>query len=113
MAIKTLSLPTTTPIFNMLTTDTLQITFTQAGLFCSKDSDDFSPNLPNDTQFSVGDVWPNQQQYPNGASPAGDDDARYHFKTEANAKCGDDAKATGGGGTIHVGTGTRPGSAKY
>ncbi len=101
MAIKTLSLPTTNSVFNMLKTDTLQITFTESVLFCSRDSDDFTPNLPNDTRFNVGDVWPNQQQYPNGASPAGDDDARYHYKTAANAKCSDPA-ASGGAGTIHV-----------
>jgi hypothetical protein len=105
MAIKTLSLPTQKAVFDMLATDTLQITFTEAGLFCSKDSDDFSPNLPNDVTFNIGDVWPNQQQYPSGASPAGDDDAKYHFKTEVNAKCGDPAAGTAGG-TIHVGTGT-------
>ena len=106
MAIKTLSLPTTTSVFNMLATDTLQITFTEAGLFCSKDSDDFSPNLPNDVRFNVGDVWPNQQQYPSGATPAGDDDAKYHFKTGANAKCSDPAAGTAGG-TIHVGSSPR------
>ena len=105
MAIKTLSLPTQTAVFNMLVTDTLQITFTEAGLFCSNDSDDFNPNLPDDTRFNVGDVWPNQQQYPNGATPAGDNDAKYHFKTEPNAKCADPT-ATGGGGTIHVGSTT-------
>lgn len=107
MAIKILSLPTDTPIFNILNTDTLQITFTEAGLFCSKDSDDFTPNLPNDTPFQIGNVWPNQQQYPSGATPAGDNDAKYHFKTEPNAKCAD-ITGTGGGGTIHVGTSPRP-----
>lgn len=107
MAIKTLSLPTTTAIFDMLAIDTLKITFTQAGLFCSKDSDDFTPNLPADTHFNIGDVWPNPQQYQNGASPAGDNDAKYHFKTGPHATCADPTD-TGGGGTIHVGASPRP-----
>ncbi len=111
MAIKTLSLPTTAPIFNMLATDTLKITFTQAGLFCSKDSDDFTPNLPNDVRFNSGDVWPNPQQYQNGASPAGDNDAKYHFKTETHATCADPTGGSGGG-SIHVGSSPTPSSSK-
>ena len=108
MGIRVLSLPTDKAIFNMLNTDTLQITFTQGMLFCSKDSDDFSPSLPDNVQFASGATWPDPQQYPNGASPAGDNDEKYKYKTQPNAKC-DDPTATGGGGTIHVGSTVKPG----
>ncbi len=71
----------------MLSTDKLILTFSQAGLFCSHDSDDFTPNLPNGVTFAVGDTWPDPAQYPDGATPAGDGDSTYKYKTHANADC--------------------------
>jgi hypothetical protein len=75
----------------MLTTDTLQLKFTAAGIFCTDDTDDFDPTLPDGQHFNVGDIWPDPAQFPNGACPAaGDDyDAKYKYHTHHNAKCGD------------------------
>jgi len=35
----------------------------------------------------VGDTWPDPKKYPDGASPAGDNDATYKYKTQAKADC--------------------------
>jgi|SRR5450631_112910 len=71
----------------MLSTDKLILTFSQAGLFCSEDSDDFTPHLPHGVKFAVGDTWPDPKKYPHGATPAGDGDSTYKYKTAANADC--------------------------
>ena len=78
----------------MLSTDKLQLKFTEAGRFCSADYDDFTPNLPNDTVFAANDVWPDPNTYPDGASPAGDGDSTYRYHTNTNKKCGDDEDPT-------------------
>ena len=71
----------------MLRTDKLILTFSEAGLFCSEDSNDFKPHLPHGITFAVGDIWPDQDKYPDGASPAKDGDATYTYKTGADADC--------------------------
>jgi hypothetical protein len=71
----------------MLSTDKLILTFSEAGLFCSEDSNDFKPHLPHGVTFAAGDIWPDPSKYPHGASPAGDGDSTYKYKTSAGADC--------------------------
>src|SRR5271165_5343264 len=85
----------------MLATDRLILTFSVAGLFCSDDSDDFSPPLPNGQTFAAGDFWPDAN---NGAAPTGDKDSTYRYKTHPDAECGDDPDDTPPQ-VIHVGSG--------
>lgn len=89
----------------MLHTDHLQLTFTEAGLFCTNDHDDFIPRLPNGEHFERGESWPDKDKYPDGAKPApkSDFDAVYEYHTQAGAKCGDLINTTQK--TISVGSG--------
>jgi hypothetical protein len=64
--------------------DTLRIHFTQPGVFCSTDNDDFKPALPNNQKFKSGDKWP---KHGPGARPKQDCDAKYYYNTSRDAKC--------------------------
>ncbi|HVJ08424.1 MAG TPA: hypothetical protein VM554_08555 [Acidisarcina sp.] len=86
----------------MLSTDYLQFTFTEAGVFCSVDADDFTPSLPDGQTFAAGDTWPDPITYPNGAQPTADKDSKYKYKTDGGA-CGPDPTATTSK-TIQVGS---------
>ncbi|MGI8772121.1 MAG: hypothetical protein ACR2JE_11875 [Acidobacteriaceae bacterium] len=83
--------------------DRLKIQFTQAGLFCSKDGDDFKPPLPNNQRFHPGDVWPDPEEYRDGATPAGDGDAQYSYKVPPADKCEEPTHGDPDVGTIHIG----------